>query len=72
MRELIKQLGAPDEDENRYGVMEVHEMGDGVWTPGQVILLGSEYAKKTLSEIGWAETRGFAARPVWLKIHKAD
>ncbi|KAL8840596.1 MAG: hypothetical protein Q9170_001282 [Blastenia crenularia] len=72
VRELIKQLGAPDEDEAKYGVMEVHERGDGKWTPGQTILLSSEHAQKTLREIGWSETRGFASKPVWLKIHKAE
>ncbi|KAL9602961.1 MAG: hypothetical protein Q9219_001486 [cf. Caloplaca sp. 3 TL-2023] len=72
VRELIKQLGAPDEDENKYGVTEVHELGNGRWAAGQTVLLGSEYSKKTLGEIGWSETRGFAAKPVWLKIHKDE
>ncbi|KAI4168030.1 MAG: hypothetical protein LQ343_006737 [Gyalolechia ehrenbergii] len=72
VRELIKQLGAPDEEEERYGVVEMHELGDGRWAAGQTILLGSEYANKTLREIGWAETRGFATKPVWLKIHKVE
>ncbi|KAL8718772.1 MAG: hypothetical protein Q9225_004135 [Loekoesia sp. 1 TL-2023] len=72
VRELVKQLGAPDEEENKYGVMEVHEVGDGRWAAGQTILLGSEYEKKTLREIGWTETRGFARKPVWLKIHKVE
>lgn len=70
--ELIKQLGAPDEEEHRYGVMEVHEMGDGRWATGQTVLLGTEQANKTLREIGWGDTRGFAAKPVWLKIHKME
>ncbi|KAI4180794.1 MAG: hypothetical protein L6R41_007017 [Letrouitia leprolyta] len=70
--ELIKQLGAPNEEEEPYGVMEVHEMGDGRWATGQTVLLGSEHANKTLKEIGWGETRGFAAKPVWLKIHKVE
>ncbi|KAL8944775.1 MAG: hypothetical protein Q9216_000197 [Gyalolechia sp. 2 TL-2023] len=72
VRELIKRLGAPDEEEERYGVVEVHELGDGRWALGQTILLGSESANKTLREIGWGETRGFSARPVWLKIHKVE
>ncbi|KAL9029967.1 MAG: hypothetical protein Q9196_001853 [Gyalolechia fulgens] len=72
LRMLIKQLGAPDEEEERYGVVEMHELGDGRWAPGQTILLGSEHANKTLREIGWTETRGFAAKPVWLKIHRVE
>ncbi len=68
--ELIRTLGGPDDA--RYGLMEVHEQGDGRWAAGQVILQGSEQAKKTLREVGWIDTRGFSAKPVWLKIHEAE
>lgn len=68
--ELIQALGAPADP--RFGVMEVHEQGDERWAAGQLILQGSEWAKKTLREIGWIETRGFSAKPVWLKIHEAE
>lgn len=61
--ELIRTLGAPDDA--KYGLMEVHEQGDGRWAAGQVILQGSEQAKKTLRDVGWIETRGFSAKPVW-------
>ncbi|KAI4139268.1 MAG: hypothetical protein L6R39_006389 [Caloplaca ligustica] len=68
--ELIAQLGAPEGP--KFGLMEVHEQGDGRWAAGQVILQGSEDAKKTLREVGWVETRGFSAKPVWLKIHEGE
>ncbi|KAI4124328.1 MAG: hypothetical protein LQ338_004841 [Usnochroma carphineum] len=68
--ELIERLGAPDDP--KYGLMEVHEQGDGKWAAGQVILQGSDSATKTLREIRWTETRGFSAKPVWLKIHEAE
>ncbi|KAL9000800.1 MAG: hypothetical protein Q9169_000554 [Polycauliona sp. 2 TL-2023] len=69
--ELIRRLGAPTTDNSKYGVMEVHPMGDGRWTAGTTVLLNSDLAKKTLREVGWGETRGFAAAPVWLKVHTA-
>ncbi|KAL8761429.1 MAG: hypothetical protein Q9184_002451 [Pyrenodesmia sp. 2 TL-2023] len=68
--ELIRTLGAPDD--SKYGLMEVHEQGDGRWAAGQLILQGSEQAKKTLRDVGWIETRGFSTKPVWLKIHEAE
>ncbi|KAL8654290.1 MAG: hypothetical protein Q9210_001603 [Variospora velana] len=70
--ELIERLGAPTDNANptRYGLMEVHELGEGRWAAGQVVLQGSEQAGKTLREMGWLETRGWEAKPVWLKIHE--
>ncbi|KAL9012528.1 MAG: hypothetical protein Q9173_002721 [Seirophora scorigena] len=77
--ELIDVLGAPpasdgdnkdNQQRKKYGLMEVHELGGGRWAAGQVVLRGSERAGKTLREMGWGETRGFAAKPVWLKIHE--
>ncbi|KAL8873441.1 MAG: hypothetical protein Q9174_001089 [Haloplaca sp. 1 TL-2023] len=69
VKDLVQRLGAPDTDDSKYGVMEVHEKGDGMWTAGQTILLSSDYAKKTLREIGWDEKRGFSTKPVWIKVH---
>ncbi|KAI4280247.1 MAG: hypothetical protein L6R38_004588 [Xanthoria sp. 2 TBL-2021] len=69
--ELIRRLGAPTTDDSKFGVMEVHQLGDGRWTAGTTVLLTSDLAKKTLGAIGWGETRGFAAKPVWIKVHTA-
>lgn len=69
VKDLIQRLGAPDNDDSKYGMTEVHELGDGRWTAGQTILLNSDYAKKTLREVGWDETRGFSAKPVWIKVY---
>lgn len=78
VEELLDVLGAPpvgdgDKDNQprkKYGLMEVHELGGGRWAAGQVVLRGSDRAGKTLREMGWVETRGFEAKPVWLKIHE--
>ncbi|KAL8768410.1 MAG: hypothetical protein Q9209_005316 [Squamulea sp. 1 TL-2023] len=67
--ELIRRLGAPTTDDSKFGVQEVHELGDGRWSAGTTVLLNSELAKKSLREVGWGETRGFAAKPVWIKVH---
>ncbi|KAI4260892.1 MAG: hypothetical protein LQ352_000047 [Teloschistes flavicans] len=69
VKELIQQLGAPDDNDAKYGVMEVHELGDGRWAAGQIILLDSPNAAKPLKEIGWDERRGFSIKPVWIKVH---
>ncbi|KAL8738679.1 MAG: hypothetical protein Q9181_000563 [Wetmoreana brouardii] len=69
VKDLIQRLGAPEDDDSKYGVTEVHELGDGRWTAGQTILLNSDYAKKTLRDVGWDETRGFSNKPVWIKVH---
>ena len=67
--ELIRRLGAPATDDSKFGAMEVHQLGDGRWTAGMTVLLNSDLAKKTLKEVGWGEARGFAAKPVWIKVH---
>ncbi|CAL8577849.1 hypothetical protein XPA_003662 [Xanthoria parietina] len=65
--ELIRAL-VPTINDARIGVMEVHQQGDGRWTAGTMVLLNSDLAKKTLREIGWDETRGSTAAPVWIKL----
>ncbi|KAL8778589.1 MAG: hypothetical protein Q9203_001970 [Teloschistes exilis] len=69
VRELIQRLGAPDDDDTKYGVKEIHELGDGRWVAGQTILLDSPRAAKTLREVGWDERRGTSTKPVWLQVH---
>ena len=71
VRELIRAL-APEGDDDKWGVTEMHEVGDDRWAVGQTILLNSDLAKKTLGETGWTEKRGTSAKPVWLKIHHID
>ncbi|KAL8711076.1 MAG: hypothetical protein Q9220_004457 [cf. Caloplaca sp. 1 TL-2023] len=65
---MIRQLGAPQGADSKFGITQVHPLGEGRWAVGQTILLDSPYAKKTLREIGWHEVRGFEFPPVWLKI----
>ncbi|KAL8851098.1 MAG: hypothetical protein Q9221_003994 [Calogaya cf. arnoldii] len=67
--ELIRRLGAPTTDDSKFGVMEVHQLGDGKWTAGMTVLLNSDAAKKTLREIGWGTNRGSTAPAVWIKAH---
>lgn len=66
--ELIERLGVKGPD-NKVGVTECIELGDGSWAKGVSIVKKDDAAKKTLAQIGWDETRGLGPnRPVWLVV----
>lgn len=71
--ELIRQLGvrqgaraeAPNRD---FGIVEVHERGDGRWRRGTEYRLGAERTAQTLEDAGWTEHRGQPDTPIWLAM----
>ena len=67
--DLMRRLGVPDYDNDRFGVTECVEVGDGSWTKGSTYILSEEKTKKTLKAIGWDDSRGVANKPVWIAIY---
>ncbi|KAH0543306.1 hypothetical protein FGG08_002369 [Glutinoglossum americanum] len=68
--ELIYQLGARTGGDDKCGVTEFFEIGDGSWAEGVSIFQIHDQKSQTLVDIGWNETRGTTQEPVWLKLHK--
>ena len=67
VKDLMKGLGMP-EGEN-FGVTEMEELGDNRFTAGMTIRQGSEWAEKTLRELGWSQRKSEAA-PIWLLVKR--
>lgn len=66
--QLIRDMGAPQDSHSKYGITELHELGDGWFEEGQSIFLNSDPARKSLRDVGWDSNRGTVAKPVGVKI----
>jgi hypothetical protein len=71
IKELIKRLGVPGDDDENRGIVECLDRGDGYWTKGTTFKLSEDKSKQTLGEIGWTEHRGRTQKPTWLAVYKA-
>lgn len=67
--DLIRRLGVPKDDNDRFGIVECIEQGNGYWAKGITYILSADKSKKTLQEICWDESRGTTHKPVWIAIH---
>lgn len=67
--DLMRRLGVPTDDDDRFGVTECIELGNGYWMKGTTYILGEEKAQRTLEQIGWDESRGRSSKTVWIAIH---
>ena len=70
VKELIHQLGARQGPDNKNGVTEMVQLGDGAWGKGRTILKSDGGANKTLVDIGWDDRRGGSLPPIWLVVSK--
>ncbi|KAI9787625.1 MAG: hypothetical protein M1839_000156 [Geoglossum umbratile] len=68
--DLIHQLGAQAGGNDKCGVTELLEVGDGTWSKGVTIFQKDDQKKQTLAAMGWDEARGTTKPVVWLKLHK--
>ncbi|KAH0545400.1 hypothetical protein FGG08_000541 [Glutinoglossum americanum] len=68
--DLILQLGGRAGGNDKCGITELLEVGDGSWAKGITIFQKDDQKKQTMAAVGWDETRGAAKGPVWLKVHK--
>ena len=68
VKELIRQLGAPKGKDDRVGITEAIELGDGAWLKGSTFVLSHDRSKQTLENLGWDEQRGKNKKPVWLAM----
>lgn len=67
--DLMRRLGVPTDDDDRFGVTECIELGNGYWMRGMTYILGDVKSQKTVKDIGWDESRGTSSKPVWIAIH---
>lgn len=67
--ELMRLLGVPTDNNDRYGITECFEAEDDSWTKGRTFILSEDQSKSTLQEVGWDDTRGSKNEPVWIAIH---
>ena len=70
--DLMHQLGVPAGDNDRYGLTECVETGNGSWEKGSTYVLSQDRSRKTLAEVGWDETRGTEKKVVWLAAFDAE
>lgn len=63
----MERLGCPAGDQ--YGVTEMEEQGNNVFRAGLTITQGSEFAARTLAEVGWTEMRGLT-KPIWIVVKR--
>lgn len=67
--ELMRLLGVPSDNNDRYGITECFEADDDGWTKGRTFILSEDQSKSTLHQVGWDDSRGTRNEPVWLAIH---
>ena len=67
--ELMRLLGVPNDNNDRYGITECFETDDDGWTKGRTFILSEDQSKSTLHQVGWDDSRGTRNEPVWLAIH---
>lgn len=70
VKELIGQLGATKGGDDKNGITECLECGDGSWIKGSTFFAKDDKSKQTLEALGWDETRGKERKPVWVALHK--
>ncbi len=68
--ELLNQLDASKGPDDKNGVTECLELGDGYWSKGLSIFKNDGAAKKTLAQVGWDQKRGVSHKPVWLVVSR--
>lgn len=67
--ELMRLLGVPSDNNDRYGLTECFEADDDRWTKGRTFILSEDQSKSTLQQVGWDDSRRTRNDPVWLAIH---
>lgn len=72
IKELIRQLGATKGDDDKNGITECMEGGDGGWIIGSSFFQKDEKSSQTLEALGWDESRGKERKPVWIAVHKGS
>ena len=70
VRELLGQLGSTGGGDDKNGITECIECGDGAWIKGSTFFKKDDKSKQTLEALGWDESRGTDRKPVWLALHK--
>ena len=70
VKELIRQLGATEGGDDKNGVTECIEVGDGTWIKGSTFLQKHDQSKQSLETLGWDGSRGANKKPVWIALHK--
>ncbi len=70
IKELIRQLGATKGGDDKNGITECIERGDGAWIIGSTFFQKDDKSKQTLEALGWDESRGKDRKPVWIAVHK--
>lgn len=70
VKELIRQLGATDGGDDKNGITECIECGDGAWIKGSTFFQKDDKSKQSLEALGWDESRGKDKKPVWIALHK--
>lgn len=70
VKELIRQLGATAGGDDKNGITECIECGDGTWIKGSTFFQKDDKSKQTLETLGWDSTRGQDRKPVWIAVHK--
>lgn len=67
--ELMRLLGVPSDNNDRYGITECFEAENDGWTKGRTFILSEDKSKSTLQQVGWDDSRRTKNEPVWLAIH---
>lgn len=70
VKELIGQLGATEGGDDKNGITECLECGDGTWLKGSTFFKKDDKSKQTLEDLGWDESRGKEKKPVWVALQK--
>jgi len=70
VKELIGRLGATEGGDDKNGITECLECGDGTWLKGSTFFKKDDKSKQTLEALGWDESRGEEKKPVWVALHK--
>ncbi|MCJ1371164.1 hypothetical protein MMC20_002379 [Loxospora ochrophaea] len=70
VKELIRQLGISGNADNRLGITECVETGDGGWRELGTYLLSEERSTRTIGSLGWNESHGKDKPPVWIVPHR--
>ena len=71
VKQLIRQLGGGNGNDEQSGISECFEVGDGAWLKGSTFMLSDNKSDQTLEALGWTESRGTVSKPVWIALHKA-
>ena len=72
VKELIRQLGATKGGDDKNGITECIECGDGTWIKGSTFFQKDDKSGQTLEALGWDQSRGKDRKPVWIAVHKGE